>query len=71
MPSSAVNNILMGRELSNNLRDGINHIQAHLDCVGGVIPGGLRQTGHAVVAVTQDLDTQAPVVLLLEQNNKH
>jgi hypothetical protein len=48
-----------------HLRDGVDHVESHLDGVPGVVAARVRQPGHAVVAVTQDLYTQA--VVLLEQ----
>ena len=46
-----------------NLRDGINHVQSHLDSVPGVVTTRLGQARHAVVTVTEDLYTQTFVVL--------
>lgn len=45
------------------LLDGLTHIQAHLHTVPGVMRQRLGQTGHAVVAVPQDLDPHALVLL--------
>ena len=39
-----------------NLRDGINHVQSHLDSVPGVVTTRLGQARHAVVTVTQGGD---------------
>ena len=44
-------------------QDGVDHVQAHLDAVPGVVVAGLGQPGDAVVAVAQDLDAHALVVL--------
>ena len=41
----------------------VNHVQSHLDAVLGVVHARVWKTGHAVVAVAQDLDAQAVVVL--------
>jgi hypothetical protein len=46
-----------------HLRDGVDHVEPHLDGVPGVIAARVRQPRHAVVAVTQDLYTQAVVLL--------
>ncbi len=43
--------------------DGVDHVQSHLHGVLGVVVAGVRQPGDAVVAVAQDLDAQALVVL--------
>lgn len=45
------------------LLDGLTHIQAHLHTVPGVMRQRLGQAGHAVVAVPQDLDPHALVLL--------
>ena len=45
------------------LRYGVDHVQAHLHGVPGVVGARLRQPGHAVVAVAQDLDAQTLVLL--------
>ena len=45
------------------LRDGVYHVEPHLDCVPGVVGGGVGEPGHAVVAVSQDLDAQAVILL--------
>lgn len=44
-------------------RDGVDHVQAHLHTAVGVVGLGLGEAGHTVVAVAQDLD--APAVVLL------
>lgn len=44
-------------------RDGLNHVNAHLHTAVSVVPTRLRQPRHAVVAVPQDLDAQAVVLL--------
>ena len=43
------------------LRYGIYHVQPHLHGAVGMVGSGLGQTGHAVVAVSQQLDPQAVV----------
>ena len=48
---------------TDDLHDSVDHIQAHLHGVPGVVRAGLRQPGHAVVAVAQDLYTQTLVLL--------
>ena len=47
-------------------QDGVDHVQAHLDAVPGVVVVGLGQARDAVVAVPKDLDAQAIVVLKAE-----
>ena len=42
---------------------GLNHGESHVDAVAGVLGPGDGQAGHAVVAVTEDLDAHALVVL--------
>lgn len=49
-----------------HLRDRIDHVKPHLDAAARVIGSRLRQSGHAVVAVTQDLNAEA--VVILEEN---
>ncbi len=46
-----------------NSLDGVNHVQSHLDGVLGVVVARVGQAAHAVVAVAQDLDAQAFVIL--------
>lgn len=46
------------------LPDGFDHAEAHFHAAVGVVLAGLRKSGHAVVAVPQDLD--AETVMLLE-----
>ena len=46
-----------------NSRDRINHVEPHLHGIPGVVPAGLGQPGHAVVAVSEDLYTETFVVL--------
>lgn len=45
------------------LLDSLTHIQSHLHTVPGVVRQGLRQTRHAVVTISQDLDAHALVFL--------
>lgn len=47
-------------------RDGVDHVQTHLHAAVSVIRLGLRQAGHTVVAVAQNLDP--PTVILLQMN---
>lgn len=44
-------------------RDGVDHVQAHLHAAVRVVGLGLGEAGHAVVAVPQDLDAAAVVLL--------
>ena len=44
-------------------QDGVDHVQAHLDAVPGVVVVRLGQTRNAIVAVAEDLDAEAVVVL--------
>lgn len=44
-------------------RDGLDHVDPHLHAAVRVVPARLRQPRHAVVAVPQDLDAQAVVLL--------
>jgi hypothetical protein len=54
------------------LPDGVDHVEAHLDAVLGVVVARVRQAGDTVVAVAQDFDSQAMVVLCIEnKNNKY
>ena len=46
-----------------NLRYCIDHVKSHLHSVTSVIPVRFRQTRHAVVAVTENFDTQTFVIL--------
>lgn len=48
-------------------RDSINHVQPHLDGAARVVGARLGQPGHAVVAVAEDLDAKAVVVLVKKQ----
>ena len=43
--------------------DELDHVEAHVDAVAGVLGVGQGHAGHAVVAVAQDLDPQAVVLL--------
>jgi len=47
----------------NNLSDGFNHLQAHVDAVVGVIWPGNWQTTHAIVAIAENLNPHALVLL--------
>lgn len=49
-----------------NLRDSLYHVQPHLHTAVGVVGPRLRQTRHAVVAVSQNLDPQTVVLLSRE-----
>ena len=44
-------------------RYGLNHVHAHLDAAVGVVGPRLRQTGHAVITIAQNLDPQTVVFL--------
>lgn len=44
-------------------RDGLDHVDPHLHAAVRMVPTRLRQPRHAVVAVPQDLDAQAVVLL--------
>lgn len=44
-------------------RDGVDHVEAHLHAAVRVVGLGLGEAGHAVVAVPQDLDAAAVVLL--------
>jgi hypothetical protein len=46
-----------------NLRNSVNHIQSHLDATVGVVGAWLWQSGDAVVAVAQDFNPQAVIIL--------
>jgi hypothetical protein len=50
-------------KMANFLPDGVDHVEPHLDAVLGVVDARIRKSGHAVVAIAQDLDSQAVVVL--------
>lgn len=52
------------------LLDSLTHIQAHLHTVPGVVRQRLRQTRHAVVTVSKDLDAHALVFLECEGQKK-
>ena len=43
--------------------DELDHVEAHVDAVAGVFGVGQGHARHAVVAVTQDLDPKAVVLL--------
>ena len=43
--------------------DELDHVEAHVDAVAGVFRVGQGHARHAVVAVTQDLDPKAVVLL--------
>ena len=38
--------------------DGLDHVEAQLDAAVGVVGPGHRKSGHAVVAITQQLDPE-------------
>lgn len=46
-----------------HLRDGVNHVQAHLHTAVGMVCLGLGQARHTVITVSQDLDPSAVVLL--------
>lgn len=46
------------------LPDGFDHAEAHFHAAVGVVLAGLRKSGNTVVAVSQDFDAKA--VMLLE-----
>lgn len=48
-------------------RDGVDHVQAHLDGAVRMVRAWLRQPRHTVVAVSQDLYPQAVVVLDIQR----
>lgn len=43
--------------------DGVDHVQAHLHGAVGMVRAGLGQPRYAVVAIPQDLDAEAVVIL--------
>lgn len=45
-----------------NVRNSINHVQAHFDAALGMVIARLWDPGDAVVAVTQEFDAQAVVL---------
>ena len=45
------------------LRDGVNHVNAQLHAAVGMVGPGLWDPAHAVVAVTQQLDTQTVMLI--------
>ena len=47
--------------------DGLDHRQSHVDAVGGVLRPTDRKSADAVVAVAQDLDAHALVLLPQEK----
>jgi hypothetical protein len=49
--------------MARHLRDGINHVQPHLHAAVGMVSLGLGEARHTVVAVSQDLDPTAVVLL--------
>jgi peptidyl-tRNA hydrolase len=49
-----------------NLRNRVNHIQSHLDATVGVVGTWLWQSGDAVVAVAQDFNPQAVIILQIK-----
>lgn len=51
------------RERSGILLDSLTHIQAHLHAVPGVVRQRLRQTRHAVVTISQDLNSHTLIFL--------
>ena len=55
----------IGREMNvaHDLRDGFDHVEPHLHTAVGVVCSRLWESAHAVVTVTQDLDSQAVVLL--------
>ena len=49
--------------LAPHVLDELDHVEAHVDAVAGVLGVGQRHPRHAVVAVAQDLDPKAAVLL--------
>ena len=51
--------------------DGLDHVEAQLDAAVGVVGPGHRKSGHAVVAITQQLDPKTVTHLkTTEKNNE-
>lgn len=44
-------------------RYGLDHVNAHLYTAVGVVSAGLRQSGNAIITITQDFNTQTVVFL--------
>lgn len=51
-----------------HVADGADHVQSHVDAAARVVGAAVRQPAHAEVAVAQQLDPEA-VVLLDRQRN--
>ena len=51
------------------LRYGVNDIQTHLNAAVGVVRARIGQSGHTVVAVAQDFDSQTMIILLFEHEH--
>lgn len=51
--------------------DGVDHVQAHFHGAMGMVGARLWKTGHAVVAVAQDFDSEAVVVLKQQENTNN
>lgn len=46
-----------------NLRDGLNHVNAHLHAAVGVVSPGLGQPRHTVVTIAQNFDPETVILL--------
>lgn len=53
----------ISRTFLKDSRYSINHVKTHLNCTASMVTASLRQPRDTIVAVTQDLDPQAVVVL--------
>lgn len=48
----------------NHLRDGINHVESHLNGAMCMVGSGLRKPGHAIIAIPKDFDSEAMIILM-------
>ena len=50
--------------------DGLDHVESELDAAVGVVGAGHGESGHAVVAVAQQLDSKTTRFLQLVQRER-
>lgn len=50
-----------------HLRDRVNHVKSHFNGAMCMVGSGLRKPGHAIIAIPEDFDSEA-MIILMEKN---